>query len=159
MTSNILRIFGVLVLVCLIYLAINIGNKASQPEMKAARAFMTAFLNRDRTSVEKLLDSSVSSVSYAGDRITGIDFQAQNIFPGAFSKAAAVQYSYLDIKNRWIPRDATAKVTPDNTKATVTLEMNIDNKPAPGGNIYLRQDDGQWKVFYIEQAPQQDAKP
>jgi hypothetical protein len=151
MTSNILRIFGILVLVCLVYLVISIGNKTNQPAMVAAKTFMTAFAKHDLETVKSLLDTSVSSVSHAGNQITGIEFQAQHISESAFANTSAVKYSYLDIIGRRIPRDAVAVMPRDGEKATVALEMTVDNKPVPGGSIYLRQVEGQWKVFYVQQ--------
>jgi|GEM_PF-2254389 len=156
MTSNILRIFGILILICLVYLVINIGNKATKPAMVAARQFMTAFANSDLDTVNSLLDTSVSSVSHAGGKITGIEFEAQHISESAFSNAPAVEFSNQDITCRGIPRDGNAQMTPDNQKATVALEMNTDNKQA--GSIYLRQIDGKWKVFYIEELPKDNER-
>jgi len=153
MTSNILRIFGILVLICLVYLAISIGNKATKPAMVTARQFMTAFTNSDLDTVKSLLDTSVASVSHAGDRITGLEFKAQHISASAFSNAPEVEYSNMDITSRSIPRDGNAEMTPDNQKATVALEMTATH--TPGGSIYLRQVDGKWKVFYIEEPPKE----
>jgi hypothetical protein len=159
MTSNLLRIFGILVLIVLIFLVINKFSTANQPAKKAAEAFMTAFANHNLVTVKSLLDPRVSTLTYAGDRITGIDFQEQHVFTGAFSQTPAVKYSYNEIISRQIPRNASAKVTQDNDKqielATVPLEMNVEGKPASGGNIYLKKVEGSWKVFYIAQPPKE----
>jgi len=159
MTSNLLRIFGILVLIVLIFLVINKFSTANQPAKKAAEAFMTAFANHDLATVKSMLVPKVAGVTYAGDRITGIEFQEQHVFTGAFSKSPAVKYSYLEITSRQIPRDASAVVIQSSDKrpelATVPLEMYAENKPVPGGSMYLEKVEGSWKVFYIAQPPKE----
>ncbi|MHB0938379.1 MAG: hypothetical protein ACYDCO_22020 [Armatimonadota bacterium] len=151
MTSNLLRILGILVLIVLIFVVISTFNRATQPATKAAVEFMNAVNGQDLASVEQLMDTSVSTISHVDNTITGIEFKEQHVFPGSFSKASAVKYSYLELTNRRIPRDAEATMTPDNKMATVPLEITVNGKPADGGSIYLREVEGQWKIFYIEQ--------
>lgn len=158
MTSNLFRILGILVLIVLIYVVISSVNRATQPSTKAAAAFMTAVYDQDLGMVEKLLDTSVSTISHVDNTITGIEFKEQHAFSGSFSKVLAVKYSYVELKSRQIPRDAEATMTPDNTMATVPLEIIVNGKPTSGGSIYLREVKGQWKVFYIEEPPKDEAR-
>jgi len=153
MTSNLLRILGILVLIVLIYVVISSFNRATQPAAKAAADFMNAVYNQDLNTVEKLLDPSVSTISRVDNTITGIEFKEQNVFSGSFSKAPGVKYSYVDLKSKQIPRDAEATMTPDNIMATIPLEIMVKGKPTAGGSIYLREVQGQWKVFYIAEPP------
>ena len=151
MTSNLLRILGILLLIVLIYVVISSFNRATQPATKTAVEFMTALTDHDLATVEKLLDASTATVSHVDNTITGLEFKEQHVGTGSFSKVDPVKYSYLELTSRQIPRDAEAKISPDNTLATVPLQVLVNGKPASGGSIHLRQAQGQWKVFYIAQ--------
>lgn len=151
MTSNLLRILGILILIVLIYLVLSSLNRATQPATKTAVEFMTALANHDLATVQNLLDTSVATVSHVDNTITGLEFKEQHVGTGSFSKVDAAKYSYLELTSRHIPRDAEAKVSPDKTLATVPLQILVEGKPEYGGSIHLRQIDGQWKVFYIAQ--------
>ena len=141
MSSNIFRIFGIFLLALLVYAVINKFTTAKQPVSGAAMTFLTAVTNHDRAALERVLDTSVATPAYAGDKITGIHFNEIHVFEGAFSKTPDVRYTYLELAALRIPPEVRAIMTEDGKLATVQL--------ADGGQIYLRLMNGQWKVIYI----------
>ena len=142
MTSNIFRVFGILLLLLSILTVMSWISTVNQSAVAAATQFMTAFANHDRAKLMQVLDTSVAEVSYAGERITGIQFNGLHVYDGAFSWRPTVSYSYLEMTKKQIRRYAGADMTPDKQRATVPLTDN--------GRIYLRQVKGTWKVFYID---------
>lgn len=149
MTSNIFRIFGILLLIFLAFYALNRAFIGKQPAVSASKKFITAIANRDKTSLLQVLDTSNAELP-VGDNIASITFKEVHPGKSPFSKLERIQYSYLELTAKQIPPDAGADTTPDGQLATVPL--------TDGGRIYLRMVDGQWKVFYIDKAPTADDK-
>jgi len=145
MTSNIFRVFGILILLLLVYSMLNWSMNTKSPALKAADQFLAAVKTPNRAALEQVLDASNAETSFAGEKVTTIAFKKVNVFPGAFSEKPATKFAYLELNNMRIRTDERPSLLTPSGKTAVASVPLWD-----GGTIYLREQDGQWKVFYID---------
>lgn len=145
MTSNIFRVFGILVLLLLIYTVLTWSFNTKDPVLNAVTQFLTVMKQQNRAELGNVIDMSNAEVTFAGDKASTITFKAVNIYHGAFSKRPEVNYSALELSTMQIRLNERPTRAKEEAIASVVL--------MDGGMIYLRQIGDQWKVFYIDKAP------
>ena len=145
--SNILRLFGIVLLAMLVFWVLNQTLNTSQPPVAAAMKFASAIANQDRARLETVLDRSNAEVAYAGAKITSMTFNQVNVYKGAFSNRPMVKYSYVQLRDKQVPPDARLTMNARNS-ASVPL--------SDGGYMYLRKVGDAWKVFYIDKPSEGD---
>ena len=144
MTSNIFRVFGILVLLLLVFTVLNWSTSKKEPALSAVTQFLTAVAKQDRAALEQVIDLSNMQISFAGEKVTTITFKEVHVFEGAFSKRPQVKYSYLELTKMQIRPNERPNTMPGDDTAIASVVLT------DGGMIYLRKIEGQWKIFYID---------
>lgn len=134
-------IFGIVLVVLLIYSQISHYSTETHPAVQATQAFFAAVKNNNATVAKQYLDLSNATLNESGNNIVSLSFKETMLLTGAFIRQPAKTWQYSSLN--FLSVDTQTRPHEDEAAHVATVRLTN------GDQVFLKKDATGWKVSYI----------